>query len=113
MEVAVFTNAEAPDRGAGSNVNAIGAIHLEQIGLQARSVELEGGMEWEVDATDFAHLIEGCIALRVVEEVAEAVLGQLVLVEILGEALFSDQVVCGDLDDGFTHFVAWLGTSLE
>ena len=40
------------------------------------------------------------IALGVVEEVTEAVLGQVVLVEILGEALLANQVVGGDLDRG-------------
>ncbi len=96
-----------------AHAHPIGAIHVEQIALDPGAIDLEGGMEGEVDRAGLAHLLQLAASVGVVEEVAQAVLRKLVLVEVARKALASDQVVARDLDGGFAHLVGSLGRLLE
>src|SRR5204863_8948558 len=100
-QVGARASLAAPDLGdarADPYVAALAAAHLAEVGLESRAVELERGVERQVDRADLAHLGERKVALRVVEEIADAVLRQVILVEVLRELLPTHEVVGRDLD---------------
>src|SRR5258705_221779 len=66
--------------------DAAGPVQAEQIAHEPSPVELEGGMERKAHRADLAHLLERAIAGRRIEEVAQPVLRQLLLVEVGREA---------------------------
>jgi hypothetical protein len=101
------------DLDAEADVDALQPVHLEQIALHARTVDLEARMEGQIDGTELAHLREGKVALRPVEEIADAVLGQVLLVQIAGEPLAAHQVVARDLHRGLAHLVGTRNVPLE
>ena len=83
---------------ADPHLDPLAAAHLDQVGLEPRAVELERGVERQVDRAELAHLGERDVALRAVEEIADAVLRQVILVEVLRELLAAHEVVGRDLD---------------
>jgi hypothetical protein len=97
MGLAAGSQLDVVDAGPRADAHAHVAVHVEQVALEARAVELERGVEGEVDGADLAHLHERAVPLGSVEEVAKPVLRKVVLVEIGGESLL-DQIVRGDLD---------------
>src|SRR5262249_34467859 len=59
---------------ADPHFDPLAAAHLDQVGLEPRAVELERGVERQVDRSELAHLGERHVPLRAVEEIADAVL---------------------------------------
>ncbi len=98
VALAAFTERDPGDARADPHVDPLAAAHLAEIGLEPRAVELERGVERQVDRADLAHLGERHVALRAVEEIADAVLRQVILVEILRELLPPHEIVRRDLD---------------
>ena len=83
---------------ADLHLDPLAAAHLDQVGFEPSAVELERGVEGQVDRADLAHLGERHVALRAVEEIADAVLRQVVLIEVLRELLPAHEIVGRDLD---------------
>ena len=88
-------------------------VHAAQVLVDPSAVELERGMEREALAPDLAHLLDVRALGRVVEEVAEAVLRELLLVHVAREPEPPDQVVARELDGGLADPVVRLGGLLE
>jgi len=96
-----------------AHVDAVSAVHVQEVPLEARAIELEGGMEGQAHAAHLAHPLEGEVALRGIEEVAQAVLRELALVEIGREAEPAHQVVGCDLHGRLPHLRGVLRGPLE
>ena len=88
-------------------------VHAPEVGVEARAVDLEGGVEREVHAPDLAHRGERRRLRLVVEEVAQAVLRELLLVQVAREREPPDEVVARELDGRLADPVVALAALLE
>ena len=104
---------EVVDAGADVDLGAVFTVHAHEVGLDAGAVDLEAGEDGQVAAADLAHVDHRRRLVGGVEEEAQAVLGQLVLVEVGREAEPPDHVVAGDLDRGLADLEAGLAAALE
>ena len=104
---------ETGDLDARPHLDAVVPIHLEEVALHARAIDLERRVEGEIDRSDLAHLGERGVALGPVEEVANPVLRQVSVVQIPGQPLAANEVVAGDLHQGLAHLERGLSTALE
>ncbi len=93
------------DLGAELDLDPRGAVDIDEVALERRALELKARVEREVVGPDLAHAREREVLLLRVEEEAQAVLRQLVLVEIGPELETPDHVVGRDLDRALSDLV--------
>ena len=84
-----------------------GAVHGDEIALERRALELEARVEGEVIGADLAHLRERHVLLGRIEEEAEAVLEELVLIKIRAELKAPDHVARRHFDRALADLVVF------
>jgi hypothetical protein len=109
----LLVEVEVVGAGAEVDVDAVGGVHAQEVGLEAGAVDLKRGEGRQAVAADLAHVDHRGVPGRGVEEEAQAVLRQLVLVEIGREAEPPQEIVGGDLHGRLADLEAGLAAALE